>query len=157
MDKRQKERLYSEVASCLGARQVLVFMRPPPTIDAAAETYREGRYTTIIDLMPGLRPALEYRAFLHECAHAALHFPADLESTLPMNRFKPASERFTPTQVKALEESHKSGQEREADDRAAIWDAWAEERVASHLKGNEPLELKIRLKLTALKHYSKRG
>ena len=117
-------RLYSLIASHLSERQASVRLRDPSGVKSGGDMMPGPNGKVCIDLEPGLDPDLQFEVFLHECAHAKLHYKSDVEQWVFMAgiTMQPRSMASPPGR---LEDPRVAQEEKEAADLGGVWNRWA--------------------------------
>jgi hypothetical protein len=142
--------LFEQAAEALADRTVYLRFVPPPTAGFGAESYLEGAGLLRIDMDPRRPLAERYRTLLHEAAHGKLHLPKKVTGDpLPISRFTPSSEPLTAVKYEAWKVDPI---EKQADDQADKWEAWAKQAAAKYLTPDDDETVTIAIQLNMLKH-----
>lgn len=141
------ERMNLAARAILG-QPVIVDFRRPPLRGAIGETYKSPEGVIFIDIAPGQPAAEIWRIFTHELAHGRLHV-ASVPAT-PAQAMRPGAIPPAPPSDELIA-AILDKREREADNLAAKWRAWTEERADPHLDPDDPWTVRLAVYLSVLK------
>lgn len=120
-------RIYQETAWCLVGKPVAVLISSNDLRKRVGLFTWEDSETGTITIRPGLIEESIYQVFLHECAHAKLHWPLvgkpDPELTEQVDKAMSGEDQsWLGIAIKKMWEGPINAEEREANDLAAKWD-----------------------------------